>query len=326
MSGRINMAVVKLVLDGIRRVAPEALDAAGELATLCDADGAGVPLEPYRAVLQAVSDHAGDLTLLRAGHAPDTLVDPILFVLLNSETPAQVIEKEARLARFIHSRHVVRVVAVHPNGVELEHVSTVDDPPRRTEDLAAAGQHVALFEQIGCQGLRLQLPGTEAPARWVYRAGGYEAPAAGSCARWVFTWDALVPTRRPMPGLDAHLLAGETRPELLESTATVGAVERIARADLGRTWTLSDVAARLGQSPRTLQRALAAEEARFSDVLDRVRVDAAARLLETSALSVTEIGYVCGFADTSHFSRRFKQRRGRSPSAYRSEADGRGHA
>lgn len=43
--------------------------------------------------------------------------------------------------------------------------------------------------------------------------------------------------------------------------------------------------------------------------------------VELSAeVSITEIGYICGFADTSHFSRRFKQRRAASPSAFRAHA------
>ncbi len=125
-----------------------------------------------------------------------------------------------------------------------------------------------------------------------------------------------------MPGLDALLLANESRPELSEATPTVVAVERSIRTDLGRSWTLDAIARRLDMSPRSLQRALSLESSRFSDVLDRVRVDEATRLLAHSELSVTEIGYVCGFADTSHFSRRFKQRQGTSPSAYRAARAG----
>lgn len=51
-------------------------------------------------------------------------------------------------------------------------------------------------------------------------------------------------------------------------------------------------------------------------LLDR-RLACAANLLQTSPMSVTEIMFECGFEDPSHFSRAFKEKYGRSPSAYR---------
>jgi AraC family transcriptional regulator len=51
--------------------------------------------------------------------------------------------------------------------------------------------------------------------------------------------------------------------------------------------------------------------------VDRIRDEEAARLLRDSDLSITETGYVCGFADSAHFSLSFKKRHGASPSAYR---------
>ena len=47
------------------------------------------------------------------------------------------------------------------------------------------------------------------------------------------------------------------------------------------------------------------------------RLERAASLLHTSALSVTEVIFECGFEDVSHFSRAFKERFNYSPSAYR---------
>lgn len=308
--------VVRLILAGLRRAAPEALPPDTTVESL-GGDDTGVPLEPYRQLLADVQARAGGVAILRAGRALEELVDPILFVLLNSDAVGIMIEKEARLARFIHSRHLVRILAEDANSVHLEHFSSVDDPPRVTENIASAGQHIALFEQLGCHGLCLRLPRSEHPERYVYEDGVYREPGDHGCNEWLFSWQRFEPTRRPMPGLDELLLSGETRPPLDEVTETVAAVERIVRTDMGRTWTVADVAARLDTSPRSLQRALSAESTRFSEVVDALRVSEARRLLETTELSVTEIGYVCGFADTSHFSRRFKARVGASPSAHR---------
>lgn len=316
MSGRINQIIVDVVISGVKRFSPAALPDDLDLSALCG-DETGVPLEPYRKVLEVARQRGGAKCLLEAGKLIHDLSDPILFVLLNSDRVDLVIEKEARLGRFIHSRHVVRVLEQAERRIVLEHASLGPEPPRETEDLAAAGQHIALLEQVGCRGLRLRFPQSSKPADWSFLGGEYTEPGAGPYAVWHFEWDDFEPTRRPMEGLDELLLAREARPALSESGASTAAIAGLIRKDLGRTWTLADVAQRLETAPRTLQRALSSEGTSFSDLVDGLRVEEAMRLLGSSELSVTQIGYVCGFADTSHFSRRFKKRVGRSPSQYR---------
>ena len=56
--------------------------------------------------------------------------------------------------------------------------------------------------------------------------------------------------------------------------------------------------------------------------LTRKRIELAQLLLTTSSknlYSVTEVAFMCGFNDSTHFSRRFKQHVGISPSSYRAE-------
>jgi AraC family transcriptional regulator, exoenzyme S synthesis regulatory protein ExsA len=53
-------------------------------------------------------------------------------------------------------------------------------------------------------------------------------------------------------------------------------------------------------------------------LLDR-RLEHSASLLQTTGMNVTEVMFECGFEDLSHFSRAFKERFGRTPSAYRGE-------
>ena len=322
MRGRINTVVVQLVVEGLRRFHPDALPSA-PFTDAMRGDPVGVPLEPYRAFLDEAVRLGGRRCLLGAGRALEGLSDPILFVLLNSESVVVLIEKELRLSRFIHSRHVVRIDDQAENSITLVHTSAADDPPRATEDLAGAGQHISLLEQIGCRQLELRFPESDAPERAVYQGGKYIEPAAGSCATWAFSWEAFVPTRRPMPGLDELLTQTDPRAPLTEAPAIVTSIESLALEDLGRTWTLAEVAHKLETSTRSLQRALAAEQTRFSEVLDQLRTREAARLLAQSDLSITDIGYVCGFADTSHFSRRFKRRHQVSPSDYRSNQSAR---
>lgn len=229
-----------------------------------------------------------------------------------------LIEKAERLTRFFHSRHVVRLRDELDSGIVLEHHSEDIEPPQPAENLANCGIHLSLLEQLGCRGLRLRFPRSREAERWVYDSGTYQAPPAGDGYHvWEFHWQKFSPTRRPMPGLDELLLAQERRPELTEEPESVLAVQDVVRSDLGRTWTVLDVASRLQTSQRSLQRSLAAEGTRFSEVLDRIRLQEARRLLGDSKLTITEIGYLCGFADTAHFSRRFKSRFGHPPSKLR---------
>lgn len=319
MAGRINRIVASLILDGLRDAVPEALDDEVALRAVTQADDdEGVPLEPFRHLLAMALAHDGGRALLLAGQYLRRLSHPLLFVLLNSDSPRLMLDKEARLAAFLHSRHRVVIEELGPCSLELQHVSEQAKAPDPAESLAACGQHLVLLEEIGCEGLRCRFPESAEPERWVYADGTYGTPAAGGgYRRWALQWSRHVPTRKPMPGLDEVLLSSAALAELDEQRGPVAGVERVVRRDLGRTWKLAEVATALSTSPRSLQRALGAAGAQYSDVVDRVRNEEAARLLRETELSVTEVGYVCGFADSAHFSRSFKKRLGRPPSEYR---------
>lgn len=78
----------------------------------------------------------------------------------------------------------------------------------------------------------------------------------------------------------------------------------------------SAIARTLGMSARNLQRHLAEEGTSFKDLLNDARVTLGRNYVEEGRLSVTEIAFVLGFADTSTFSRAFKRWTGRSPREY----------
>ena len=76
------------------------------------------------------------------------------------------------------------------------------------------------------------------------------------------------------------------------------------------------VARSLAMSPRNLQRRLAEEGTSFSALLEEARTSLARTYVEEGRLSVTEIAFMLGFADTSAFSRAFKRWTGLSPRAW----------
>ncbi|MGD2070802.1 MAG: helix-turn-helix transcriptional regulator [Gemmatimonadota bacterium] len=317
MSGQILRTVAEVILAGLEKTEARDVVGRGDLGWM-EGDEPAIPLAPYRELLQRVLDRFGGGPILQAGLELRHAVHPILFVLLNSDRPEVLIQKEDRLSRYIHSRHRVRIVASEPGRLVLEHAASGSSRPRPTENLASCGQHVALLEMIGARGLTLRLPRSARPEAPAYHEGTVGTVAGtDGFELWDFRWDEFVPSRTPMAGLDDLLLDQARLPEIQERPGIAPAVERIVREDLGRRWSLEVVAGRLFMSTRTLQRKLKAVQLTFTELVMRVRVAEAMRLLRDSELNVTAIGYVCGFADSAHFSHSFKRVAGETPGRWR---------
>lgn len=75
------------------------------------------------------------------------------------------------------------------------------------------------------------------------------------------------------------------------------------------------VASALHMTSRTLQRKLQVESTTFKALLTGVRTELAQQYIADSSLSLTEISFLLGFAETSSFSRAYKRWTGESPSA-----------
>lgn len=80
---------------------------------------------------------------------------------------------------------------------------------------------------------------------------------------------------------------------------------------------LRAVAARLGVSSRTLQRALEARKLTFQALRGRIRLDLALQLLARSEVTVRAVARAVGFESIGHFIVWFRQQRGVTPGAYR---------
>lgn len=89
-----------------------------------------------------------------------------------------------------------------------------------------------------------------------------------------------------------------------------------------RTHGLAEVARLIGLGPRTLQRRLAAEGLSFQELVQEVRHNLACWHLEASAVDITRLSDLLGYADLPTFSKRFKARAGSSPAEWRRAARG----
>jgi AraC-like DNA-binding protein len=81
--------------------------------------------------------------------------------------------------------------------------------------------------------------------------------------------------------------------------------------------TLEHAAAQLAQSPRSVQRRLAAEGRSFAEVLNVARRELASAYMATANLSVTAVATMLGYHSVSAFSRWFTGAFGMSPRAWR---------
>lgn len=96
------------------------------------------------------------------------------------------------------------------------------------------------------------------------------------------------------------------------------------RAEIVKTLSAGDctrrkVAQAVGMSEAALQLKLAQRGTSFQDLLSETRHELALGYLAQRGLSVTEITFLLGFADTSNFTRAFKRWTGASPTLYRAK-------
>ena len=77
------------------------------------------------------------------------------------------------------------------------------------------------------------------------------------------------------------------------------------------------IAEALNMSSRTLQRKLGAENTQYNSLLNEVRLEMALYYLENTSLTLDQISYELGFAETRSFYRSFKQWTGRTAGSYR---------
>ena len=266
--------------------------------------GAHVPLADKRALVdQLLGDH-GARALLCIGQAVhDARDEPALVALAMAREPLDLIARWQRLERFVHSRHRVFIEQSGDGSVLLRHVSLdTERPPSAAEDLLVFGVLVALVERSGIDGLQTRFAGD---SRWRWQHGRWiEGAVPQDVSRWALSWSPGV--HRPVAPLAAD---GDW----------VGAAHRVLCTDPGRSWTLPTLARDMNTSSRSLQRRLGAGGSGFSGLLLEVRLAQSAKLLADSQQSPAEIGYVCGFSDQAHFTRRFKGHSALTPGQFRAQ-------
>lgn len=89
--------------------------------------------------------------------------------------------------------------------------------------------------------------------------------------------------------------------------------------DTNMSLTLHQASVELEINPSYLSREFSKyfENLSFGEYIRKLRIEKAMHLIDTTSYSLTDIGYLTGFSDQSHFNRTFKKQTGQNPSAYR---------
>ena len=96
-------------------------------------------------------------------------------------------------------------------------------------------------------------------------------------------------------------------------------LKEIIQDHIDTSLTLKELSKGLEINPSYLSREFSKyfEDLSFGEYIRKQRIEKAVDLMQTSSYSLTEIAYLTGFSDQSHFNRIFKKHMDQTPSAYR---------
>jgi AraC-like DNA-binding protein len=269
--------------------------------------GATVGLEAKRALLQHAIGQGGLACLPLLGQGLHRFAhEPSHRALATARDARDLFERWARLERYIHSRHRVQLVSVGDGEARLRHLSLrPQSPPQPAEDLVVLGVLVAFLQACGHAGVQAW-----AGEARVYPAGD-AAPGGPGSAQWRIRWTDHAPP--PLLGgtAPADLAPAEPWPDGVR-----GLFDRLV-ARLPAAPAMDELARELGRARRSLQRELQQQGTGYRPLLAEARYRAAGWWLMRPATPLAEVGFLCGYADQSHFTREFRRRGGMTPADYR---------
>lgn len=269
-------------------------------------NGAHVPRAQKHELLTSVMEAQGPRAILNIADAAYAMSpEPVVQALTRARDIDDLMDRWHRLERFSHGRHTVASERLGLADIRLTHRSRDRNgaAPSVAESLLVLGLLAILAEMTGSTEVTMT---TETGDVW--RQGG--------------AWrDPVVPVRGRSVILTAPAAAQPTN-----ASAATHASDPVAElrerlvSDPLRRWTLANLAAEAGTSPRTLQRRLRERSASFSRLVSEARVQVAAtHLCKAKGPALAEIGFIAGFADQAHFARAFNRAVGTTPSSYRAD-------
>jgi AraC-like DNA-binding protein len=277
--------------------------------------------ELWRLAVEATGDPCFGLTAAR--FAAQTTLHALGYAMLASSSLKEAFERLIRFRRMIGDVIELSLIGMEDRYRVVIDVSAPPGVPFEAVDAFSAGcvRHARQvrgdrnFHPLAVLLMRPQPPRAEAFRQTFGVAVRFGQPINA------IDWDrAAFEERLPTGNAELARQNDEVAARYLSRLENASLSRRVQRALLDD---LPDgppskqaVARKLGMSPRNLQRHLASEGASFKELLNEARVTLARNYVADGRMSVTEIAFLLGFADTSTFSRAFKRWTGKSPREY----------
>lgn len=249
------------------------------------------------------------------------------FGMLNSPNVERAMQFVTRFFRLVMPSFSMRYTKL-PNGADISWVPTVGMSAHcltfHLEGIAAAAytEVTELSRELPPFRGTLSIPEPRHRERYLELKGAQWQFGVGAkpTVHLIFDYDL---SRYPLGLADSNALrvAEERCRSLASSVAADGhykdwAIMMLREAGDGQP-SLSDLAAVLNLSPRTLDRYLRRENTGFRKLAAQVQYELACARLARRNMSVTEVAHSLGFSDTANFTRSFKSLAGCGPREYR---------
>jgi len=252
-------------------------------------------------------------------------IGALAFVVLNSPTIAAAFDNVARYLRIYNEAATVSFVQTDKDAYLQHHLRGIPLQRRRQHEEYALTLGLGIIRMMaGSEWRPLEVQFEhEAPPRTTEHTRIFGAPVLFRCDGNAMVverefCDRQVPTadRRLYPILEDYLERQlESRPT--ENRFVVSVRTAIGNAMRDGEPKVTDVAAAIGVSVRTLQRRLGESGVDYRALVDDIRHELAMRHLKDRRHTLSDVAYLLGYSEISAFSRAFRRWTGSTPSDYR---------
>lgn len=259
-----------------------------------------VSVQQKTSVLNYAYHRGGAIPLIQVGRAIVRLQGTaIISSLLASSTAHVFAQKWMRLEEYYHANHRTRFRFNEPTAWSLHRFSEGERAPTDPENILIFGVLFYGLKAIGCGDLIGSIGGL------VYQDS--DDPQERRFPPYTTTLGSFNWTQQRSAALHCH-----------DANDNINAqVSHVLNTDIGRVWDLPEIAKALGKSTRSVQREIKKTGHTLSSLVRHTRTSTAGQLLRDTSLSLSEIGFCCGYADQAHFQRDFKRALNMTPRAYR---------
>lgn len=307
-----------LILKGIDCFAPDEAQNQSWVLSHLNTEDKYIDLELKKQLLGKLLDNCGPQLLLNLGQAFDQLPPtPLFYILLNSSSPEELLNKLEQYGHYFHSSNHLLVEERTVQQLVIKHISTINNITSAAEELFTCGIIKSLLKSIGCQNITCKWLQAGDPNLLKHLSDEDNRQVRlGNCTIWLFQWDKFIPVNK-IPGLDNYLVSlVEPNCNYPQNSISLRIYNLLCN-NIHNKHTLESVAMQLNISPRTLQRNLKKEGNNFARIMRDSRISVASSLLVKTKYSLSEIGLMTGFSDHAHFCREFKKVYNQTPSSFR---------